>query len=141
MAAPVRVATYNVHMLTGCPASGQRLDAWPEQQLSSSTALEHPACAAHFAAAFANLRADVVRAEATSLPTHLAQQPPSLNVLPCTNHADRAAGGSAACAHAADRRCPRDAPRHVPFAARTIPRAFQHPLSVVRPPHARGHWI
>eukprot|EP01051_Picozoa_sp_SAG22_P017545 SAG22_NODE_2732_length_2271_cov_1.730203_2_plen_351_part_00 len=59
----LRVATYNVHMLTGCPSStgpGARPDAWPEQQLASATALEHPDCTAHFAAAFAALRADVI---------------------------------------------------------------------------------
>ena len=62
--ATMRVATYNVHMLTGHPSSGpgggHRDDAWPEQQLASAAALESPECAAHFAAAFRALRADVI---------------------------------------------------------------------------------
>ena len=51
----VRVATYNVHMLTGDPSSGERPDAWPGQQKATAEALESPQCAEHFAAAFAQL--------------------------------------------------------------------------------------
>eukprot|EP01052_Picozoa_sp_SAG31_P041941 SAG31_NODE_6504_length_1993_cov_1.328405_2_plen_335_part_00 len=56
----MRVATYNVHMLTGPPSSNGRPDAWEGQQAASSFSLESPACVAHFAAAFAQLGADVI---------------------------------------------------------------------------------
>ena len=51
----VRVATYNVHMLTGDPSSGERPDAWPGQQEATAEALESAQCAEHFAAAFAGM--------------------------------------------------------------------------------------
>lgn len=52
----LRVATYNVHMLTGHPSSYERPDAWPGQQLASSEGLAAPECTAHFANAFAGLK-------------------------------------------------------------------------------------
>ena len=51
----MRVATYNVHMLTGDPSSGERPDAWPGQQEATAEALESAQCAEHFAAAFARM--------------------------------------------------------------------------------------
>lgn len=55
-----RIATYNVHMLTGHPSDGRRPDAWQGQQVASSASLESRECIEHFAHAFSGLQADII---------------------------------------------------------------------------------